>query len=381
MTGPRQRTHAELARALQAAPIPDAAGAEERAWRVIEAAYAERELAPPANRHRQRRLALALAGGLAVAAIALSPAGAEVGELVTDTLGIDSDQALPELRALPAAGELLVESGDGAWIVRADGSKRLLGGYEDASWSPRGWFVAAADGHDLVALEPDGDVRWTVTAPRAVRDPRWGGDGTDTRIAYRSAGDLWVVPGDGTEPRRVARDVAATAPVWLPVPADAKLGLDTPVAVHRLAYLDRDGVPNLVDADSGRTLEPMPAEASRLRALRDGLVPSPAGDRLASVVERRDRATLVVDGPDGRGALFSAPGRFTDPVWSPDGRWLLIGWSDADQWLFIRSDPRRGRPRLPQRVVAIDMVSREFDPGGAGTGGFPLPSGWVLPER
>jgi hypothetical protein len=381
MTSGRRRDRSELTRALRRTPVPDAAGAEERAWRVIQAAYDELEPAPRTLGRGRRQLALAFVGGLAIAAIALTPAGAKVGELVTETLGIDSDQALPELRRLPAPGELLVESADGAWIVRADGSKRLLGGYHEASWSPRGRFVSAADGDDLVALEPGGDVRWTVTAPAAVHDPRWGGDAIDTRIAYRSGGDLWVVAGDGTEAHLIARDVAAAAPIWLPPPADAKPGLDPSVSVHRLAYVDRAGSAHIVDADSGRELEPASTDRLRLRAVRAGRASSPAGDSLAWVTERRERSALVVEGPGGRKALFSAPGRFTDPVWSPDGRWLLIGWREADQWLFIRSDPRSGRPGRPPRVVPIDTVSREFDPGGAGAGGFPLPSGWVLPER
>ena len=76
------------------------------------------------------------------------------------------DDAKPALRSLPAAGELLVESEQGPWIVREDGSKRLLGDYEEASWSqPRGLYVAATDGRTLLAVEPDGTVRWTITAP------------------------------------------------------------------------------------------------------------------------------------------------------------------------------------------------------------------------
>ena len=48
------------------------------------------------------------------------------------------------------------------------GRKRRLGDYEEASWSPRGLFVVATSDRRVVALEPDGDVRWTVTRPRPV---------------------------------------------------------------------------------------------------------------------------------------------------------------------------------------------------------------------
>ena len=55
------------------------------------------------------------------------------------------------MRALPAAGELLVESAQGPWIVHDDGSKRLLGDSDAATWSPHGLFVAATGGRELVA--------------------------------------------------------------------------------------------------------------------------------------------------------------------------------------------------------------------------------------
>lgn len=371
---------AALGEALRRVRPPDASGAEERAWRVVRAAHAERAPVGHALPRARRRFALALAGGVAIAAIALTPAGAKVGELVTETLGIDSEQALPELRRLPAAGELLVESADGVWIVRADGSKRLLGGYAQASWSPRARFVVAAADDELVALAPDGEVQWTVDARGAVRDPRWGGTAIDTRIAYRSAGDLRVVAGDGTGERVVARDVAPVAPAWLPVPAEAKVALGSAVPVHALAFLDRDRSVRVVDADSGRSIEPVAAWRAHLRALRTGAAPARSGDRSARIVERGARSALVVRSARRSEVLFSGPGRLTDPVWSPDGRWLLVGWRDADQWLFIDASPRPGDRRRP-RLVPIDAVSRQFDPGGAGAGGFPVPSLWALPER
>ena len=51
-------------------------------------------------------LALALGGGLAALAIVLSPAGAKVGDLVSDVVGIGEEDAKPALRSPPAAGEL-----------------------------------------------------------------------------------------------------------------------------------------------------------------------------------------------------------------------------------------------------------------------------------
>ena len=49
--------------------------------------------------------------------------------------------------------------------ARRTGRSRRLGGYRDAAWSPFGRFVAAAGENELVALEPDGDVRWSLARP------------------------------------------------------------------------------------------------------------------------------------------------------------------------------------------------------------------------
>jgi hypothetical protein len=68
-------------------------------------------------------------------------------------------------------------------------------------------------------------------------------------------------------------------------------------------------------------------------------------------------------------SLFSGPGHLIDPTWSPDGRWLLVGWREADQWLFIDT-------RNPSRIVAIANIARQFDPGGEAAGAFPRISGW-----
>jgi hypothetical protein len=79
------------------------------------------------------------------------------------------------------------------------------------------------------------------------------------------------------------------------------------------------------------------------------------------------------DGARAR-SLFSARGPLTGPTWSPDGRWLLVGWPAADQWLFIAAE-------RPDRVVAFDRISEQFDPGGDGAARFPRVAGWILPRR
>lgn len=363
----------ELARALRTVAIPGEAEAEERSWEVVRAAYADRSpLRQPAA--RGRRLALGLAGGLALLAIGLSPAGAKVGDAIKDVLGIGAEDASPTLRSLPAAGELLVESEQGPWIVREDGSKRLLGDYDEAAWSPHGLFIAVTSGHELIAVDPVGNVRWTITAPGPVHDPRWSGIDFNTRIAFRSGGALWVVAGDGTGAHRVARKVAPTPPLWLRRPGVTKV---VPGSVesfpYTLAYLDPDGDPRVVDPETGTPLNVHVGRAHE-RQLLGSAKPSPV-DTLSAAIEREGgRSVLTIRGNGRRRVAFSASGRLTGPTWSPDGRWLLVGWPAADQWLFFDA----GRPR---HVKRFGRISEQFDPGGEGPAPFPRVSGWILPQR
>lgn len=369
----------ELGRRLRELRAPDEASAEERSWDVVRAAYAERTVTSPAP--RTRRLALALAAGVSLLAIGLSPAGAEVGDFVADVTGIGEEDARPALRSLPAAGALLVESGDGVWVVRDDGSKRLLGEYEDAVWSPNGLYIAAGADRELVTLEPDGTVRWTYPAPGEVHDPRWAGTEVDTRIAYRSGDDLRVIAGDGDpdSDRVIARDVAPVPPAWRPV-GGSKIEPGIGIGPYVLTYVTASGGVKTVNAESGREVDVARDDRRRLTEppSKPGVTRelSPDGRSFAIVehVGASDRVILSAPGRPGGDVLFSARGRLTGPTWSPDGRWLLVGWPAADQWLFIEVESRH-------RVVAFDNITEQFDPGETGAGSFPRVAGWTLPSR
>ena len=82
---------------------------------------------------------------------------------------------------------------------------------------------------------------------------------------------------------------------------------------------------------------------------------------------------IVTRRGSGGEVLFSARGRLVGPTWSPDGRWLLVGWPAADQWLFIDVDhPRDVRP--------FGHISEQFDPGDDGDARFPRVDDWALPS-
>lgn len=350
--------------------VPGEHEARERAWQVVQAAYAERE---PVQ-HRRRRLAPALALGLAVAvaAVALTPPGRAVVDSVRKAIGIES--AEEALFSLPAPGRLLVVSDTGAWAVAADGSTRRLGDYADATCSPFGRFVAAAGARELVALEPDGRVRWKLARPD-VRSPAWGGTLTDTRIAYVSRGTVSVVAGDGTGDRAL---IPGRAAAWRPgsvrLLAVARPGAVSLFDVERRRRLWTAGVPasrlawsadgtRLLAHDAGRYAVLSAAGRVLTRGAASTAALAPHGHALAVVRRMEAGSELVVAGR----LRFQGSGTFADATWSPDGRWLAVAWPEADQLVFVRSAG-------PRRIEAAANVSGQFESASA-----PRLAGWCPP--
>ena len=148
-----------MKRELERIEIPGAREAEERAWGVVERAALER-LPVDARRTRLLRPLFVVVAIAVLAGAVASPPGRAVIDHVRRVVGVEL--AAPALFRLPAAGRLLVASDSGIWVVQADGSRRLLGAYREASWSPFGRFVVAARRNELATLEPDGTVRWSL---------------------------------------------------------------------------------------------------------------------------------------------------------------------------------------------------------------------------
>lgn len=373
---------------LRQAPIDD--GARARALGVVRAAFLEVEQAP-----RRRPWAPALAAAcvlaVAVAGVAVSEPGDAVARWVREVLGVGRDGARPALVRVPGGGRLLVtsEGRRGAWVVSADGSRRRLGDYAGASWSPHGRFVVAWRGGELRALEPSGKVRWSLDRRGRIAAARWS-RGLGYRVAYVSGRSLRVVAGDGTGDHRHA-PAAPVAPAWRPDGA------------HVLAYVDRRNHVRVVDVDSRRELwrsRPVEGGASELAWSPDGRrllvaapdgwrllgadglvlaarpgVPvgdvawSPGGRRFAMVRRALDGSDVVLVNAAGRSrVLFSGPGRFGRVAFSPDGRRLLVPWPQADQWLFV--SPSRGG-----HVGAVANIGRQFARGSQ-SGPFPDAVEW-----
>ena len=363
---------------LENIEIPSEHDARERTWAVVRTAFADRQ--PVERRARRLRPALALAVGLAFVAAVLSPPGQAVIDEIREVVGVE--RAQPALFSLPAEGDLLVASDVGIWVVHEDGARRLLGDYREASWSPFGRFVVAVRENELAALEPDGDVRWTL-ARRDVTSPRWAGTQTDTRIAYVDRSGIRLVAGDGTGDRLLVPSVRGRL-AWRP-----GTGLV-------LAYASSREV-RVLDVDTGRTLwrtqRRSAAPLTTVEWSSDGqrlLVLSPDAlavyDARGRVVDRNDpsegrfdvdaafqpgtyRVSIArVHGSQstvvGRRTLFNGFGEFREIAWSPNGRWLLVTWPTADQWVFVRAG-------LGKRIRAVSNVSEQFR-----SRAFPRVEGW-----
>lgn len=371
--------------ALEGVAVPDAPGAQDRAWAVVADAHGARPRAAGRSR-RGKVIALALASVLVAAAVAVA---AEPPRWVRHVLG-DAVRTAPHARSslgpLPA-GRLLVSSSQGTWIVRGDGTRLRLGPWTAATWSPRGLYVAAWRGRELSAVAPNGRVAWTIAARGTVRDATWSPDGY--RIAYRRDDVLAVVAGDGTGAGVLAEPVRAVAPAW------------RPGAPHTLAWVAASGRVEVRDVDTGAlvwrsaasvgavTALAWSADGHRLlahgarrvvvldvhgnriwrvrlprQAVVGGAAWAPRGARIALAL-RTAGVTAVLVTPSPRvphRPLFTMTGTLRSLAWSPDGRRLLVRWADADQWLLLS-------PTAGARITAIGNVSRRFGPA-------PTVQGW-----
>jgi hypothetical protein len=297
-------------------------------------------------------------------------------------------EARAPLFRLPASGKLLVvsEQSGGVWVVNEDGSRRRLGDYEDAKWSPFGRYVIATRRSLLRALTPEGEERWSIRG-RNLSQAIWSGTETDTRIAYvsdASGGGVRVVAGDGTGDRLLVP--GADGPLaWRPT-AQHELAYPFGTDLHlrnadtgRLLWRARGVAPRFtrgiswssdgrrvaVVADPGiAVVDERGGLVRRLEFPRDEIVAAafaPRGHELAVHVRStrggfgawRSTIRLIdVDGSSRGRNVFQGQGDFGELAWSPDGRWLLTTWRTADQWLFV--------DRATGRVVAVPEITMRF---------------------
>jgi hypothetical protein len=372
----------DVRRALLAVPAPEEDAARDRAWATVRAAFEAREPVAWPVRHARPLIAFALAG--AVIAAALTPPGEAVVNEVRDAIGRERTVGVPQARealfSLPAPGRLLVESQRGSWVVRRDGSRRLLGPYREPSWSPHGRYVAAVRKGELVALDPKGPVRWSLARKGFLSSPTWTGTRTDTDIAYLRDRELRMVAGDGLGDHLLAPNAAPIAPAWRPGSGRVIAYVARP---NRLRVLDGETGDELWSArmtdpksaslqwsDDGRRLllgegkriRLFTAQGRLLRTLPAGpgnffldaaFRPGGHGFAYALVHPPTSRSRVFAFDGAAQRQLFAGAGWFVKLAWSPDGRWVTFAWPEADQWVFLRAPGVR-------KIQAVSNVSRQL---------------------
>ena len=372
-----------MRRKLEQIQIPGELEARDRSLRLAKIAFAERE---PASRPNRRKLvpAIAIVVASGIAGAAISSPGHALLRSIRQSVGVEG--ARPALFSTGTPGTLLVHSDGGVWVIQSDGAKRRLGAYTSASWSPHGLYIAATHSNELLTLTPKGEERWSLARP-AVRFPRWAGTAADTRIAYLTRSRLHVVRGDGTKDVDECGEPAAAriGPAW------------RPGSGFVLAFATTRGRVKVLNADACSlrwTSLPGPvptqlmwsSDGTRLLALEPHSLR--IFDAHGRVIARDDPSngtrdadatflpgtnevvTVRVNGAQsdvfllGSGrSVFHVAGRLGQIVASPDGRWLLVAWPDADQWVFV---PVKGG-----RVRAVANVSAQFR-----SQSFPRIEGW-----
>jgi RNA polymerase sigma-70 factor (ECF subfamily) len=367
-------------------PVPGEHLAIERTWNVVAAAYGARE--PTA---RSRRFPWGLLTALAaLAAIGVAVWLTPAGGWIADRLASEDEPAetlttipvSPEV-SLPTSGQLLV-AGDGEIaVIDPSGVEVPLGDYDAASWEPSGRFIAAWRRNVLVGLdvaEPD-TILWQIDR-RGIADARWSDDGF--RVVYRSRRALRIMDGSGADDRRLAAGVARVAPAW------------APGEEHILAYADARGRIRVVAADTRKLQWQAPAPEvvaldwiaptrlavlgeSELRVLEEprrvtyslalptgvvatALAARPGSEEVAyAALDGTTQTSSVYLVDPGRRAvrlLFAGNGPLRGLVWSPDGRYLLIPWQAANEWLFVPV----GSGELSALADPADALGRESVP-------------------
>jgi hypothetical protein len=362
----------DLGRRLRDARAPG----EEAAFRRAHPLAMVAVRAAPPRRRRRRRAVRSLAPivvALLAGALLLSPAGADVRSWISDA--VTSPQPRPvRAETLPGGGRLLTGGRDGLFVRTTHGPRRIFGDIGEAAWSPRGLFVAATRGIELIAVSPRGERRWSLHHRAPIRHPRWAPSGY--QIAYLSGGSIFLVDGDGSNDARLAAADGA-APAWRPARGRSQLAY-----AHRRSVVLRDAIDDRVlfqtrvarrplalswSADGERLLV---VERDRIQLLNElgarlRTSHAPPGTRNVTgtfaragrdwtLVRAQGRSSrlMLVSGQDTLKVLELA-GRVDGVTYSPRGDWLALGVGRA-VWLVrpgyhaglrgVHTVPAHGRP-------------------------------------
>lgn len=165
------------------------------------------------------------------------------------------------------------------------------------------------------------DVPATVSAdPAPATAPDASG-----MVAVIREGDVWLIPLDGGEPRRLTHDGRNSRPRWSPS--------------RRWLAFTRDLELVTVDVESGDTYT-LDGPVNRCAW-------SPVADRLACVLGSGILRLGVID-PDGTGETALVPpeigatGALGQVAWHPDGTWIAYEWYEGREYHGLWKVPAEG---------------------------------------
>jgi dipeptidyl aminopeptidase/acylaminoacyl peptidase len=312
-------------------------------------------------------------GGLFVAAargrelVALEPDGDERWALPTP-----GPVSTP--RWSPDGYRIAYRSGRDLWIAIGDntGRKRLARGVGPAApaWKPGarspGQVVAFPSRRRIRIVEENTPRLLGTTPPGpAPRELWWIADGS--RLVAVSTGEIRVHDARGRLLRRMQleRGLRVTGSALDPagrrlaVAAEETARGASEVLIYRIAPVPASGK----DGARGRS----PRGSAGGHADRDAGGPS---DRARALRPRGRNST-----PD---RLYAGPGAIEGLTWSIDGRLLVVGLPDADQWLLVGPGAK-----APLKEV-VSGIRRKFAGGSRAatrvTAPFPRPAGWCYAE-
>ena len=193
----------------------------------------------------------------------------------------------------------------------------------------------------------------TASPGRWRRSPRRGGPDIPYQLAYISSGGALIV-----------RDGGTGQTLWTTKPGTIVKQLAWSANGQRLLAVSSDAA--VVYNGGGRLLSSHPAPG---RAPIVDAALSPDGRTVAMVLGGAGGAVNTENAVARHSAVrreLSGMG-LGQVGWSPDGRWLLVSWPAANQWVFIRV---AGAPR----ISAVSRISQQFAPGKHTA--FPRLDGW-----
>jgi hypothetical protein len=192
-----------------------------------------------------------------------------------------------------------------------------------AALSPHAKFVVIGLGHSLVAMAPDGRRAWSLPTAGPVTGVAWAPNPIWVAyiVATRDGTELWLVEGNGENPRRVARDVGGwSSPSWRP---DSEA----------VGYVDAKGRAMVYHRGTGAVSPVGPKTCfGRIPAPVVEMTFSPSGGEEARVAYITRGGEVVASGPGGVGGGCRAGVR---DLWSLTS----LGWiSESD--FVVASRPR-----------------------------------------